>query len=241
VKIRTNDRVILAVSDLQIPFEHEDAYAFVEYCTRRYKPTDVINVGDEVDQHALSRYAHDPDGMSAGDELAESKKRLAKFFELHPDVKACTSNHTDRIYKKAFEAGIPKAYLRSIKEFLGAPPGWNWADEWWIDGIRFSHGDEVGGQTPHKTLAIAVSASCVIGHHHAYPGVDYVANAQRAIWGLNTGCLIDPTAYAFHYTKKTKHKPILGLGLVDHGIPRFIPLITNSRGRWDLKAQKSVG
>lgn len=240
MRLKTNNNNILAISDLQIPFQHPDAYNFLEWLTEKVKPDLVVNVGDEVDQHGLSRYHHDPDGKSAGEELEESKQILQSFFALHPEVLCCTSNHTDRVFKKAFEAGIPKGYLRSIREFLAAPEGWEWKDEWWIDNIRFSHGDEVGGQVPHRTLALAVMSSVVIGHHHSVPGIEFLANGQQMIFGMNTGCLIDPQAYAFHYTKKHKYKPIIGTGLILHGIPKWVPMILNHRGRWDSKLQRGM-
>lgn len=240
MKLRTNDKNILAVSDLQIPFEHPDAYAFIEWLTEEYEPDEVVYVGDEVDQHALSRYDHDPDGITAGEELEESIERLKKYYALHPEAKCCTSNHTDRVFKKAFSAGIPRGYLKSIREFLQAPEGWEWRDEWRIDGIRFSHGDEVGGQVPHRTLALAAMTSCVIGHHHSTPGVHFIANRTEAIFGMNVGCLIDVNAYAFHYTRKQKNQPVLGAGLILSGVPKFVPMITTKNGRWDWKNQKRL-
>lgn len=223
---------------MQIPFEHKDAYDFIEWLTESIAPDEIVYVGDEVDQHALSRYDHDPDGLTAGEELTKAKSRLKAFYALHPKARCCTSNHTDRVFKKAFGAGIPQGYLKSIKEFLGAPKGWEWRDEWWIDSIRFSHGDEVGGQVPHRTLALAVMASCVIGHHHSTPGIQYIANGKQCIFGMNVGSLIDVNQYAFHYTKKQKHQPVLGTGVIIHGVPHYIPMITTKNGRWDWKAQR---
>lgn len=239
-KLKLNDKKILVISDLQIPFEHKDAYDFLEWLTEEVEPDLVVNVGDEVDQHTLSRYASDPDGLSGGDEHAAAVRALQRHYKLHPEVLLCTSNHTDRIYKRAFGAGIPRAYLKSIKEFLKAPKGWEWADEWWIDGIRFSHGDEAGGVVPHRTLLLAEMASVVIGHHHSNPGIEYISNGRQVVFGMNVGCLIDPAAYAFNYTKKNKFKPILGTGLIMGGVPTWVPMLLNSRGRWDSKNQKKI-
>jgi predicted phosphodiesterase len=43
------NQVILVISDLHIPYEHRDALAFLRAVKAKYKPTQVICIGDEVD------------------------------------------------------------------------------------------------------------------------------------------------------------------------------------------------
>jgi hypothetical protein len=220
------------IPDLQAPFHHKSSIPFLLAVADRYQPTKVVSIGDEVDQHALSRYPHDPDGLSAGAEYKQATRFMRELYDCFPEVRACYSNHTDRIFRKAFEAGIPRAYLRSIREFMGAPDTWEWRSEWRICDIIFTHGDSAKGTQPHKLLAQSNLCSTVIGHHHSTPGTAYIANRSKVIFGMNVGCLIDRDAYAFHYTKYNRYQPVLGCGVVMHGVPQFIPMQTDAKGRW---------
>lgn len=231
MKLPWNKERYLVIPDLQAPFQHKDALDFLSHVADVYDVTKVVSIGDETDQHALSRYPHNPDGMSAGKELEQANKFMRRLYARFPKAFACFSNHTDRIFRKAFEVGIPRAYLRSIKEFMDAPDGWHWDREWRLDNIIFTHGDSAKGGQPHKLLAQSNLCSTVIGHHHSSPGVAYLANDKQTIFGMNVGCLIDRESYAFHYTKFNRYQPVLGCGVVLHGVPQFIPMQTRG-GRW---------
>lgn len=223
---------VLVISDLQIPFQHPDALAFLKWLKRKYKPDEIVCIGDEVDMHALSDWDHDPDGMSAGDELKVSIEILKKLYRIFPKCKAVTSNHTARPFRRAFKHGIPKAFLKDYKEFLQAPSEWEWRDSWEIDGVRYFHGEGFSGATAHHKAALYSGKPCVHGHLHSHAGIHYLANEQELIFGFNVGCLIDRKAYAFAYGKTAPSKPIIGTGLVIKGVPIFIPMLLNSKGRW---------
>ena len=224
---------ILVIPDLQIPFEHPDALAFIKAVRKEIKPDHIVNVGDEVDQMALSRFDPDPAGDGPSVELAKSIERLQDWYKAFPEMKVCESNHTARIYKKAFLAGIPEEYLRDTHEWLQSPPGWQWQNVWEIDGVRFEHGDAQGGMYAARNLAIRNRASTVIGHHHSHGAVFYVANDHEMIFGMNVGCLIDFDSIAFRYGKQSAFKPTLGCGVVIEGVPFFIPMLLNGKGRWE--------
>jgi len=225
---------VLAIPDLQYPFAHKDHMDFLQAVKEEHKPQRVVNMGDECDMAALSDYDHDPDGFSAGHELEAAIRCLEGLYKLFPKVQVCVSNHTSRPYRRAFKFGIPAAFIRSYKEFLNAPKGWEWADNFEIDGVIYEHGDAPGisGSMGALKAALKNMQSTCIGHLHSYAGIQWSANAKHLIFGFNTGCLIDKDAYAFKYGKNLKDKPILGAGIIDDGIPVFIPMLLNSRGRW---------
>jgi len=225
---------VLVIPDLQVPFEHPDALAFVKAVANKYKPGVVVNVGDEIDHHALGDWDHDPDGLGAGDELKLAIKKLQAWYKSFPKMKVCESNHTSRIFRRAYKHGIPRAYLRDYREFLQAPKGWQWADKWDIDGIRYEHGDAIsgGGKMASFQLPLKNMKSTVFGHFHSWAGIQYWANSEYLLYGFNVGCLIDRHAYAFNYGKLLKDKPILGVGLINKGVPTFIPMQLNRKGRW---------
>jgi len=157
---------------------------------------------------------------------------LRTLFGMFPNVKCCVSNHTARPFRRALKYGIPRDYLRSYGEFLGAPDGWEWADKWEIDGVLYEHGEGVSGAQAHLTAATQNMQSTVIGHIHTGAGVAYYANPKHLIFGMNVGWLGDKDAYSAAYGKSFRKKPIVSLGLVVRGVPRVVPMPLNSRGRW---------
>lgn len=223
---------VLAISDTQEPFGHIDAIPFLKWVKRKYAPDAVVHVGDELDFHALGDWDHDPDGYSAGDELEKGLERMKKYYDLFPNVMACTSNHTARPLRRAFKAGIPRAFLKDYHEFLQAPKGWSWADQWVLDGVTYEHGEGFSGYMAALNCAQKNGTPTVIGHVHSHAGILYSANEKQILYGFNTGCLIDRHKYAFRYGKNMKHKPILGVGIIDKGIPTYVPMLLDSKGRW---------
>lgn len=237
MKLKTNDFNVLVIPDLQIPFHHRDAFDFLAYVYHRYECNRVVSIGDEVDQYNLSRYDKDPDAVSAGDEYELAMLFLEDLYEIFPRVDAVHSNHLDRVAKKAMGAGIPKAYLKDLKEWMNAPVGWNWHRFVTIGGVRYEHGDASNGARAHRILAEANRCSTVIGHHHSHAGVEYISNGNETIFAMNVGSLIDAEAVAFQYNKTSKYKPILSCGVVQGGIPHLVPMITNGKGRWTGEIQ----
>lgn len=226
---------VLVISDLQVPFQHKDAYAFLEEVKFQYEPTRVVCIGDEIDFHALSDYDPDPDGFSAGHELQRAIDNLAPLYKLFPVVKSCISNHTLRPFRRAYKCGIPRALMRNYGEFLQAPKGWQWANYWIIDGVRYEHGHELGGgygKTTTANAALKNGRSTVFGHFHANAGIHFTSTPEDLVFGFNVGCLIDFKSYAFAYAKGAKSRPILGCGIVDEGVPTFVPMLLNTKGRW---------
>lgn len=223
---------VLIIPDTQYPFAHEDSFDFLSSLKRKYKPTKIVHIGDEIDLHAMSDWDHDPDGMSAGDELKAAIIDMKRLYSIFPEVMACTSNHTARPFRRAFKHGIPAAFLRDYHEFLQAPSGWKWADSWEIDGVKYEHGEGQSGSLGALKAALGNMQSTVIGHLHSFAGIIYNANPKFLIFGFNVGCLIDRKKYAFAYGKNMKNKPILGAGIVHKGVPTFIPMLLNKNGKW---------
>lgn len=223
---------VLCIPDLQIPFHHPDSIEFLVAVYYQYDCNKVVCLGDEVDQYGLSRYDHDPDADSPGVEEKKTRAALEELYDCFPDVKACLSNHTGRVVKKAMVAGIPKHYMKSVKEFMRAPDGWEWADRWELDGVVYEHGEAAGGMQPHRLIAQSNQKNTVIGHHHAVAGIEYFSNWDKTLWGMCVGCLVDFDTPAFAYAKTSRNKVVLSCGVVHQGSPIIVPMETNSRGRW---------
>lgn len=223
---------VLAIGDLHCPFEHKDALAFLALVKKAVKPTRIVCLGDEMDAHALSEHDQDPDGLSAGQELETARKHLRPFYDLFPVVDVVESNHTSRPYRRAYKCGIPRELIRHYREFLRAPEEWNWHQRIEIDGVVYEHGEPYSGAQAAIKCAMANFKPTVIGHVHSFAGIQFYANQERLLFGFNAGCLIDAKAYAFAYGAKIKSKPIIGVGVVERGVPRFIPLLMDRKGRW---------
>lgn len=227
--------ITLAIPDLHCPFHHVDAIAFLAAVKRKYKPQEVVNLGDLEDWHSISMHDHDPDGLSPGDELKALRKAIKPLFKMFPKMKICSSNHGSLPLRRAFKFGMPSELIKSYQDILQAPKGWKWADQWEVDGIMFEHGEAFAGQQGAIKSANANMQSTVIGHIHAFAGIQYSANQKHLIYGFNVGCLIDRNRYAFAYGKKIKAKPILGCGIIEDGIPTFIPMKLGKNSRWTGK------
>lgn len=225
----------LCISDLQIPFEHIDAFDFVCHVRKTYFPNlnpFIVNLGDEFDQHTLGKWGANPNGHSAKAEMDEAKLRIKQWFNTFPKMFLCISNHTYRVFKRSREAGIPDAFMRSIGEAYDLPSTWQWREKWIHDGICFEHGEMVSGQLAAIRAAMQNRMSTVIGHQHSNGGIIYNASANDVIWGMNTGCLIDVNQYAFDYGKTLRNKPTLGMGIILDGIPMFVPMFVDHNNRW---------
>lgn len=192
----------------------------------------IINMGDEVDQHTLGKWTSNPNGMSPKAEFEEAKLRLKNWYKEFPVTKVCISNHTYRSSKRAFEAGIPDAFMKTVGEAYEAPSTWEWRDKWFINDVCFEHGEQVSGQLAAIRAAMQNRVSTVIGHQHSNGGVIYNGSPHNVIWGMNTGCLIDVRQYAFDYGRTLRNKPTLGLGVICNNIPYFVPMFTDHQGKW---------
>jgi len=221
---------VLVIPDMHHPWCHPDALEFLKVVRETYKTTHVVCLGDEVDLHSMSRYPKDPDAPNVSREIAQAVEMLTPFYREFPNVMVCESNHTVRLWKRAFESGLPSSFLPAVAKVLNAPDGWVWRNSWEIDGVFYHHGDMgVSGQTAHIMLMKKLKKSVVVGHFHSYAGVNF----EGTYFAMNTGCLIDPEALCFKYAKNIPIPPNLGCGIVIGGMEaRFIPMHVNSEGRW---------
>lgn len=146
-------------------------------------------------------------------------------------MKLAISNHGLRWVRKAIDAEIPSQVLRSYAEIIQSPPGWEWKQEWIVEGskhrFRIIHGLGYSGARGHINAAIDGRISTAIGHLHSHGGVNHLnfLGSDGAIWAMNTGCLIDNHALAFAYGKENRYQPVLGCGVVVNGgrMPIFVP------------------
>jgi len=231
-KEHENQRILL-VSDMHLPYGHQDTLPFLAYLKAKYKPTRVICLGDELDKHSLSFHSHDPDLASPSDELARALPMIKQLKKMFTKMDILESNHGSLAYRRAKANGIPRGYLKSYNDVLGVDSDWVWHYEM---TITLPNGNKVylhhGKAADIKKLSTSLGMCAVSGHYHQTFKVDYWANSLGLYWGMNVGCLIDDKSLAFAYNNCNLHRPLIGTGLIIDSQPVLVPLLMNENGAW---------
>lgn len=228
-----NSNIVGVIGDTHEPFCHPDYRNFCYDVFDRFQANQIVHIGDEVDNHALSYHENNSEAHSATmeGELAQSAMNL--WYKTFPKVDVIVGNHSALPHRKATTAGIPKRFIKSYEEIWNAPDGWNWHMEKVIDHVKYVHGVGSSGQNGAINRAIRSRQSTVIGHIHSFGGVNYHASENDIIFGLNVGCGIDVNKYAFEYGRPFVNKPTLGCGIVINGKQGFfIPMDLGKKYNW---------
>lgn len=205
---------VLVISDTHLPFEKRGALDFCNDIKNKYKCKTVVHIGDEIDNCAISQYAKDPDGLSAGSEAEQALIKIKDWYKAFPNTKVCIGNHTNRMFRLAHLSGIPKRMLKTYEQLWESPEGWIWSEAFDIQGVHYSHGSGMSGANAALKKAIQLRKSCVIGHIHTEATIQYNVSSIDKIFGMQVGCLVNDNAYAFAYAKDNNKKSIIGCGVV---------------------------
>ncbi len=223
---------ILVISDLHCPYQHPDAIAFLQAVKRKYKPDQIVCIGDEIDYHALSYHETNPDLDNAGEELNKAIKALTPIYKMFPKVTVIESNHGSMVLRKAMTGGIPTKALKSYNDTLDAPKGWKWVFDTIIDTalgpIYFCHGKS---GSPGR-LASQYGMSTIQGHFHEKSQIGYISTPEKLMFDAHTGCLANDKSLALGYNKVNPKRPIVSLIVVLNGIPQIVPMVLSRSGRW---------
>lgn len=224
-KQQFDKRNILIIGDTHFPFCKE---GYIEFCKEtqvKYNCGSIVHIGDLVDNHAVSYHESDPDGRSPGDEYKLALEECEKIYKLFPEVVICIGNHDKLPFRKAYTAGLPKNWLKSYQEMFNSPKGWKWDFVHEINGVIFQHGTGLSGEMASINAARENRKSTVIGHLHTVCNTRFLASYKDLIFGMNVGCGIDHTKYAFAYGRENTRKPVLSCGVVlDGKLPINIPM-----------------
>lgn len=228
-----NKRVLL-ISDQHFPYNHPDIIAFLTAIKKRYRPDRIINLGDELDYHAISFHNHDPDLMSPSDELQTAINRITPLYKLFPKMDLLESNHGSLVYRKGKFGGLPMDVFKSYREVLGAPKGWNWHRELIItlsdkSQLYLCHG-KINDVLRHSQM---IGMNVCVGHfHERFEIRHWTSKTGKLHWGMVSGCLIDDGSLAYAYNKQNIQRPIIGTSIIIEGRPKLIPLLMKENGRW---------
>lgn len=223
---------ILVISDLHTPYQHPDAIRFLATVKKKFKPTDVVCIGDEVDFHDLSFHDSNPDLDSAGTELDKAITAIQPIYKMFPKVTVIESNHGSMVLRKALAGGIPKKAIKSYNDILEAPKGWVWKFDYKITTplgpVYFCHGKSSAA----GRLASQYGMSCVQGHYHEKAQIHYISTPERLMFDMHVGCLADDSSLALGYNKINPKRPIVSVAIIENGIPQIIPLVLDRKSKW---------
>jgi metallophosphoesterase superfamily enzyme len=212
-EMKSEERNVLVIGDLHTPFDLDEYFDFCVEQYKKYNCNQVIFIGDIIDSHYSSYHEQNPDGMSAGDELELSIKRLKRWYKAFPEATVIIGNHDRIVSRKAVTAGLSSRWIRDFNEVLEVP-NWNFVEEFEQDNVVYVHGD--GGGTA-RTRVKNEMQSTVQGHIHTQAYVEWNVGANYKVFGMQVGCGIDRKAYAMAYAKGFK-KPVISCGVVlDNG------------------------
>lgn len=202
---------VLCIGDLHAPFDLDEYFDFVCEVNREYAPTQIVFIGDVIDNHYASYHETDPDGMGGRDELDLAIERLTRWHNKFPNAYVTIGNHDRMVMRKSQTSHIPKRWIKSYAEVLGTP-GWYFTDRVDIDGVQYIHGEAGTARTKCKMDMM----STVQGHLHTQAYTDWQVGRKFKVFGMQVGCGIDFSSYAMAYAKSGK-KPAIGCGVIING------------------------
>jgi hypothetical protein len=223
-----NKNNFLMIGDVHLPYENPHALRFLKELKKDFEIPDanIYSVGDIMDLYGFSRWPKSPDAKhTINQELELVREKIRKWSIAFPEMKIAESNHDQRVMRKALGADLPSQVIKGIEEIFEFPKGWEIRDQFIVMANRVEflvcHGEEFPCALQ---AAIHYGVNVVQGHHHQKSGIQHARSRMQQLWGMETGCLVDRSSFAFEYGSKSKRKPINSSGLILNGIPHIIPL-----------------
>ena len=199
---------VLVIGDLHEPFCLD---SYLDWCIEQYHTyncTEIVFIGDIIDNHYASYHETSADGMGGLDELELAIKRIARWYNAFPKATVIIGNHDRIIMRKSQTSSIPSKWIKSYKEVLEVP-NWNFVERYVKDGVQYLHGE--GGTA--RTKCRADMMNTVQGHLHTQAYCEHYVGQNFRVFGLQTGCGIDHESYAMAYAKYGK-KPAIGCAVI---------------------------
>ena len=209
---------VLCIGDIHEPVSRKKYLQFNKDLYEEYDCDRVVFLGDIADWHAVSFHKHHPEAPGPKDEYKLAFKKIHQWYRAFPNASICIGNHDERLIRLGEDNNIPKRFIRNFNE-VWETPKWNWDYFHIIDDVYYFHGTGNGGTYPAPNAAKKMLMSVVMGHIHSAAGIKWLASPQRRIFGMDVGCGIDDTAYAFAYGKHQIKRSIISAAVVLDGIP----------------------
>ena len=199
---------VLVIGDLHEPFSLDK---YLEFCVAKYQEfscTEVIFIGDIIDNHYSSYHETSADGMGGADELEYAIQRIARWYKEFENATVIIGNHDRMIMRKSQTSAIPSKWIKSYQEVLEVP-NWNFVERYVKDNVQYIHGE--GGTA--RTKCRADMMNTVQGHLHTQAYTEHYVGQKFRVYGTQVGCGIDHESYAMAYAKSGK-KPAIGCAVI---------------------------
>ena len=111
---------VLCLGDLHEPFSLDK---YLEFCVSKYMQfecTEVVFIGDIIDNHFASYHETSADGMGGADELEYAIQRISRCYKEFPNATVVIGNHDRMIMRKSQTSSIPSKWIKSYQEVLEA-------------------------------------------------------------------------------------------------------------------------
>jgi hypothetical protein len=193
---------IVVVPDMQIPFHSEAHIKSLARFIRKFRPDQVLCVGDEIDFQTISRWSSP---------FEETSGRIGKDRDLTVDIlwdlqitDLSRSNHSDRLFKKLVSRapgliGAPELELENFLKLKELGIRYHKKPYQFLPNWILIHGDEQG-INPNAGLSALGAArkhgkNVVMGHTHR-AGISSFTEASgghlgRRLTGVEVGNLMD--------------------------------------------------
>ena len=199
---------VLVIGDLHEPFCLD---SYLDWCLEQYHAyncTEVVFIGDIIDNHYSSYHETSADGMGGLDELELAIKRISRWYKAFPVATVIIGNHDRIIMRKAQTSAIPSKWIKSYKEVLEVP-NWEFVERYEKDDVQYIHGE--GGTA--RTKCRADMMNTVQGHLHTQCYTEHYVGKNFRVFGTQVGCGINHKSYAMAYAKYGK-RPAVGCAVI---------------------------
>jgi len=185
---------IVVISDLQVPFHDKRAVRNISAFIRKYKPDDVLCVGDELDFQTISRWSSGRDEWSGtiGRDRDTAQTVLYELGVTH----IVRSNHTDRLYNSLSKRlpgliGLPELQYDNFMGFDALGIKFHRKPYQFHDNWVMVHGDEQATK-PHGGLTALEAAkrhgkNVLCGHTHRQGISSFTTASGGKVTGVITG------------------------------------------------------
>ncbi len=212
-KLREQEKSnVLVIGDLHEPFCLD---SYLDWCKEQYEIyncTEVVFIGDIIDNHYSSYHESSADGLGGLDELELAIKRISKWYNAFPIATVIIGNHDRIIMRKAQTSAIPSKWIKSYKEVLEVP-NWEFVERYELNNVQYIHGE--GGTARSKCRADMMNT--VQGHLHTQCYTEHYVGKNFRVYGTQVGCGINHKSYAMAYAKYGKRPAVACAVILNNG------------------------
>ena len=200
-------KVIVAISDLQVPYHDKRAVENIIHFIKDFKPSEVVTVGDEMDMQTISKWSRGTI-LEHEQSIGNDRDETVRILEAMKVTHMSRSNHTDRLFNTvSLRApgllGLPELTLPNFLRMKELGITYHEDPYELAPGWLLMHGDE-GSMSGHAgmtalNLAKRADMSIICGHTHRQAVLPYSHShatfggeiTTKIIYGFETGNLMD--------------------------------------------------